>query len=162
MTTCTLFGRIAMKCVGVSDYVDWGVAMLIEGSDSPALRILAGLEPLTDRFEAEDYFRRATRELGIRVPAVDEMLDLYAEDLCRQLLDGRIPPKEALSKLCRVTIASGYAERHMDWFYVCDAFDCLEEGKHLYPSATLENCEELLRKEAKVFLSRSNPAPECG
>ena len=73
---------------------------LLEGIDSPSLRILAGLDagPAIGG-EREEYFRKACAELGITIQSRKEaaryLIDLWLADI----REGRIPPHDGCCKI---------------------------------------------------------------
>ncbi len=38
------------------DYIAWAVDLLVAGRDTPSLRILAGLNPIHEQYEIDEYF----------------------------------------------------------------------------------------------------------
>jgi len=64
-STIALLGRANLKHAREEEYVEWATHMLEEGHETPSLCILAGLEPLLNHFEIQDYFKRSLRALGI-------------------------------------------------------------------------------------------------
>jgi hypothetical protein len=61
MITESLFLKRAMNSAAPADYVNWAVERLIEGLDTPALRILAGLNPRLERDDIEPCFKKVDR-----------------------------------------------------------------------------------------------------
>ena len=136
------------------DYVDWAGEMLVQGHDSYSLRILAGLEPAASTFEAEDYFLRSARELGLSIPDPAAATRGYACELAQHIIDGRITSREGVRELYRICLATQYDRAYLIWLELDDALDSLLSGEYAYTyqSATLENFDEVARQEAEKFI----------
>jgi len=80
----------------VESAIDWAVDALVEGRDSPSLRMLAGLNPRFDREDAPDLFEAAVRELGV-APLRDPW-EAYALWVVERLLDGKMSVEDALAE----------------------------------------------------------------
>ncbi|MCA1617990.1 MAG: hypothetical protein LC795_01460 [Acidobacteria bacterium] len=155
LSTRALFGKRALYQLPASDYVDWAVEMLAQGSDSYSLRILAGLGPSTSSFEAEGYFLRSARELGLRIPDSAGAVRAYACEIARELVEGRLDAREAVRALYRICLGTEYEREYIIWLRLDDALDSLLSGgyAYTYESATLENFEEVARQEAGKFVA---------
>ena len=157
--TADIFGRRAMRRVTAQDFVSWAVGMLELEQDSPSLRMLASMDAFASTFEAEDYFIRAVRELGIPEPA--DGLRAYACDVAKRIVVGDIPPRQGVRELFQVWIAADGAAEYLIWLELDDALDNLEAGvdAYTYPSATAENFDAITCAEARAFLERMNESP---
>lgn len=155
LSTRAIFGKRALYQLPASDYADWAGEMLVRGHDSYSLRILAGLGPFTSLHEAEDYFLRSARELGLRIPDPAEAVRAYACEIAREMLDGRLDAREGVRALYRICIGTEYEREYIVWLRLDDALDSLLSGgyAHAYESATLESFEEVARREAEKFVA---------
>jgi hypothetical protein len=73
---------------------------LLEGIDSPALRVLAGLDTSpTLAGEREEYFGRACTELGIAFKENKEAASYLLESLLTDIREGRMQPYEGCCKI---------------------------------------------------------------
>jgi hypothetical protein len=150
-----IFGKRALGQLTSGDYVDWAGEMLTQGHDSHSLRILAGLDAFTSTFEAEDYFLRSVRELGLTVPDRDAAVLGYACGIAQRIIDGELTGRQAVRELYKLCLATQYRRDLMVWLYLDDALDSLLAGEYpyTYKSATLENFEEIVRREAESFIA---------
>jgi hypothetical protein len=73
-----LFARRALESRTPDDLVEWAVSELVDGLDTPHLRILAGLTKPLYWSEVEEIFARALEELGLSEPSSVESLWRYA------------------------------------------------------------------------------------
>lgn len=73
--------------------IDAAVRAVVQGVDSPSLSILAGLTR-TEEGEAQELFRAAANELNIAPPEQDAGRWQLVRWLCRQIVEGRLPPAE--------------------------------------------------------------------
>ena len=51
--------------VPIEDIIEWAIALLILGYDSPNLRILAGLTPVNDRWEVTYYVNKTLEDFNL-------------------------------------------------------------------------------------------------
>ena len=124
------------------DYIAWAVDLLVAGRDTPALRILAGLNPTHERGEIEEYFLRTCKELGLEpVELSDNPRD--AVPLVRRLSrSGILSPKETLHHMSRLYELSEYSDPLLGlWFALDDEF---------FPEQ-MESLEEWIDREWEPF-----------
>ena len=154
-----IFGKKALQQLSSGDYVDWAGEMLVQGYDSRSLRILAGLDRFVSTFEAEDYFVRAITELNFILPDSDAAIRAYACAIARQIIDDQITAQDGVRALFKICIATEYAADFIIWLELDDALDSLHSGNHpfTYESATLENFDEIAKREAANFIAAVYP-----
>src|SRR5215208_5660475 len=154
LSTKAIFGKRALYQLPAGDYVDWAGEMLVQGYDSYSLRILAGLERSASTFEAEDYFLRSAKELGISIPDSEAAVRAYACEIARQIVEGRLTGQEGVRALYRICLATEYDRDYLIWLELDDALDSLLSGEYAYTyeSATLENFDEVAKQEAEKFI----------
>ena len=156
-----IFGKKALQQLSSGDYVDWAGEMLVQGYDSRSLRILAGLDRFVSTFEAEDYFVRAITELNLTLPDSDTAIRAYACAIARQIIEEKITAKDGVRALFKICIAAEYARDFIIWLELDDALDSLLSGNHpfTYESATLENFDDIAKREAANFIAAVCPKP---
>ena len=154
-----IFGKKALQQLSSGDYVDWAGEMLVQGYDSRSLRILAGLDRFASTFEAEDYFVRAITELNLTLPDSDMAIRAYACAIARQIIEDEITAPEGVRALFKICIATDYASDFIIWLELDDALDSLISGNYpfTYASATLENFDEIAKREATNFIAAVCP-----
>lgn len=105
--TVRLLALHAFENATALDCVQWATDALAGGWDSPALRILAGLDlgQLPSVWDATPYLERSLAELHIPLPDREWIVRQYVDDLALQIVRGRIPPREAVEIVHRVAIA---------------------------------------------------------
>jgi hypothetical protein len=150
-----IFGKKALHQLSTSDYVDWAGEMLVQGYDSYSLRILAGLDRFASPFEAEDYFLRSVKELGLSIPDSENAIRAYACVIAQQISEGEITSQEGVRALYKICIATEYERDFVVWLELDDALDNLLYGDYLYTyeSATLDNFDEIAKREAVNFIN---------
>jgi hypothetical protein len=155
LSTTAIFGKRALYQPSASDYVDWAGEMLVQGYDSYSLRILAGVGRLASTFEAEDYFLRSIKELGLSIPDSETAVRSYACEIAQQIIEGHLTGQEGVRALYRICLATDYNRAYMIWLTLDDALDSLLSGEyaHTYESATLENFDEVAKQEAEKFIA---------
>ncbi|HEX7295386.1 MAG TPA: hypothetical protein VF251_06510 [Pyrinomonadaceae bacterium] len=155
----SIFGKRALDQLSSDDYRKWAGEMLVQGYDSRSLRILAGLDRFVSTFEAEDYFRRSIQELDLNLPDRDTAIRAYGCEIAQQMVDGTIIPREGVRWLFQICIGTDYAKDFVIWYELDDALDNLLCGAHpfTYESATLDNFDEIAKREAANFISSVCP-----
>ncbi|MDB2358102.1 hypothetical protein N9V86_03180 [Opitutales bacterium] len=155
-STIALLGRANLKHAREEEYVEWATHMLEEGHETPSLCILAGLEPLLNHFEIQDYFKRSLRELGIERKQKEEEIRIYATETVRHILDESIDYKTGVSLLSSVCISCDYPSYLMDWYSLDDAISDIESGNYPngYPSAYGRNPKAVVLEIATDFLAK--------
>jgi len=154
ISTKAIFGKRALYQLPAGDYAEWAGEMLVQGYDSYSLRILAGLGRLASTFEAEDYFLRSARELGLSIPDAEAAVRAYACEVAQQIAGGQLAGREGVRELYRVCIATEYDRDYLIWLELDDALDSLLSGAyaHTFEAATLENFDEVAKREAEKFI----------
>jgi len=77
---------------------------LMDGYDSPSLRILAGLTKSEVTEEAIPYFKKALSELGVSLPLKRDAVLLLANQVAKQILQGNIKPYEGAKKIWKLEL----------------------------------------------------------
>jgi len=147
-------GRI-LNTVRTEAAIDWAMAEMCNGKDSPTLRILAGLNWDVSPFEIENLFERACRELAYSLPARSDAIFEYMVQRARRYKAKVID----LQTLCDEGW-SAYLHEHSDgrmqpWGEIYGILDV---------AAALEREPDLKAIEAQIdaFLARAeaNPNPK--
>ncbi len=135
-------------------YVDWAVQLLCDGSDTPSLRILAGLDLRFDTEEIEAYFFKACQEMEINcAPRAKEprrSLGLVRNSYER----GNSSATTAIHMLARLYWQSDYTDHLLSVFYEIEEELSLKgtglEGR-FYPMEALDDLDLALRREFNLF-----------
>lgn len=112
------------------DLIEWAIASLAAGIDSPKLRILAGLglvQPI-DTPEVEKYFFQSLGELGLGLPPKEVYLIYYVQEIATAILTGKLDPGEGCHQIYAVELAlrfekGFYPEAIRRWLYLDDGLD---------------------------------------
>ena len=154
-----IFGKRALQQVSADDYAGWAGEMLVQGYDSRSLRILAGLDRFASTFEAEGYFTRAINELNLTPPDSDTAIRAYACEIARQILEDKITAQDGVRALVSICIATACARDFIIWLELDEAFESLMAGHYpfTYQSATLDNFDEIVKREAANFIAAVYP-----
>ena len=154
-----IFGRRALQQLSSGIYGEWAGEMLVQGYDSHSLRILAGLDRFAGSFEAEDYFLRSLKELNLSIPDPEGAIRAYACEIAQRVIENKIKGQEGVRALYAICIATDYARDFMIWLELDDALDNLLCGEYpyTYESVTLENFDEIAKREAVNFIAAVSP-----
>jgi hypothetical protein len=152
-----IFGKRALHHVFAEDYIDWAYEMLLQNYDSPSLRILAGLHRPSNLREIGSYFLDAIEELQIEIPEPKTAIWDYACDLAQKIVDGQFTNiRDLVGTLYQICRETDYDANYAIWADLDDLLDSLDFGEvpYGYPSATLENINEIIKKEALNFIAK--------
>jgi hypothetical protein len=153
--TKAIFGKRALQSAFAEDYIDWAGELLVQDYDSPSLRILAGLHRRSGVFEVEAYFLRALKELNISEPESKAAVRAYACEIAHQIIIGQLTSQEGVRTLYRICRDTEFDHAYLIWYKLDDALDSLLASvfPYSYQSATLDNFDAIVRKEAEEFLA---------
>lgn len=150
METHSLMLKRALGSAFPGLYVDWAVERLCDGSDSPSLRILAGLNPKLETSEIEQYFRKSCHELNI--DCVDQAEEpRRSAGLVRRSYDsGDTIAEEALYMLARIYVDTDYSDPLLAVFLEIEEELSLRGSGHegcFYPPDDLVDLDKVLENE---------------
>jgi len=140
-------------------WVEWAVAELLAGRDSPNLRVLAGLSEPFDHHETVLITERALAEVA-KTGAQTDAVRTYVVVLLEWILEGRADRSAALSELALMCIESGYPETLMPFYLLHFAqLDLAAHGdQHYWDGANPSNIEAIIDQEAINCLARERAA----
>jgi hypothetical protein len=136
-----------MGSAGTSDYVDWALSELLAGSDTPNLRILAGLPRPPYWLDVEHYFEGTLADLGLTLPEPRSYLRQYAREIARAIVSGETLPVDGGYELYQIWQVLDYPASLRNWLYLMDGLDPETFGE--LEDAELETA---IRGEAKRLL----------
>jgi hypothetical protein len=154
MQTDSLMLNRSLGSAFPDQYVDWAVERLCDGSDTPSLRILAGLNPRCETAEIEEYFLKTCRELEIDCvkPAEEPRRSL---GLVRRSYErGDISSETAFHMLARLYAHSDYSDPLLAVFYEIEEEISMRGSGHegcFYPPEALEKLDDALLRELRLF-----------
>jgi hypothetical protein len=130
--------------------VDAAAQALVDGLDSPTLRILAGAPRIAVDDEATELGPLVFKELNLRIePRLSEAAIIAAARLvAADLLAGDGTPREATATLCRMYVASGYVKELADFSGFDDWYDMLRDG--IVSGSIAEVDESVMRSAAAL------------
>lgn len=141
-----------------SRWVEWATFMLMEGQDSPHLRILAGRVAPFNQFEMRKLVDSAFAELGL-VTYSDkrDAAKAYAKELVKKLLQPDTAMGWVMRELVLLDVDFDLPEL-FDFYELDNARDSLQNGGYPYgwPEATLDNIDEIIREFARSWLERES------
>jgi len=134
--------------------IDWAVGLLVTGVDTPSLRVLAGLSPPLDYFEATKLIDKTLAELEI--PRLDAAgaVEAYAVELLTSFFVGRSELSEVLGELSQLCIATSHDHSLYPFYLLNDALDELHAfgSQWCWDGADLSNIAGIVREQARVYL----------
>jgi len=136
-------------------WVDWAVSMLVEGRDTPSLRILAGESGPFNQFEMAALVDRTFEELGLRpFESPAEAAVAYASAKAQQLLDGITPADVVLREIAQLCIELDYLKDIYDFYLLRFAREDLQDSdvQHYWPGGRRENIDGLIRDYCRKWI----------
>jgi hypothetical protein len=147
--TRKLLARRSIGTATSSDYVDWAVAELLAGTDTPNLRILAGLPKPPYWPDVERHFERTLMEMGLTLPEPEAYLREYVRDIARAILSGDTAPMAGCREIYQIWMDRGYPGNLGDWVYLDEGLD-----PGTYRQLSDSELEAAIRREAELLLTR--------
>jgi len=138
-------------------WTDWATQALVEGFDSPSLRILAGLTPPFDWPEIERLSSKALAGLKVTALTEEQALNVWVACLLKQMLAGQLDRFSALEKLKELHLIRHYEPRLRDFYLLFYALEELNNGSDqwYWDGANPDNIDRIIDDYAKVWLSKS-------
>ena len=162
--TRRLFALQYLNRENSDDLVEWAKLSLEAGSDGKNLRILAGLSSPAYISEAQDYFRRSLKELGLGVPPAKQDINEYNREVVQCLCEYCIDIAEDILSQ-RVTPSVGSREIYKTAMFLLQETDeplptwlnrwiCIEDelDPDTYEFLTQTKYEQAVRREAQSLL----------
>jgi hypothetical protein len=145
---------------GIEAFVDLATNALVEGEDTPSLKVLAGLRK-DDPREIRDYLDRTLVELGVKKMSKEETAWILLRYLIDEIIDNKMEPHRGIHSI----IHDIYHQ--MDWsqtskkyvgdsigieklYGLCDTYDDLLESKYRW-SLTKTNKNLLAELELEIY-----------
>jgi hypothetical protein len=141
-------------------WIDWAVRLLTEGADTPGLRMLAGLVPPLDYFEATKLLDRTLVELAIPPIDTNTAIEAYAADLVETLLQDHQAMESVLRELFQLCVNTGYNPKLMTFYLLyCACYDLrLQNVQFYWEGADRSNIDAIVREEAERWLAKHGRA----
>jgi hypothetical protein len=136
--------------------ISWAADALVEGIDSPSLRILAGLSTADsdDVRQAAMYLERALGELGMRYPSTEELEREYARRIAHEIVSHKRSPYDGAYRLNDLSLSGRlHADDENEWGRLLDALAHESEFGELSPLAP-EGAENAILAAAKRLLEK--------
>ncbi|MHB0914899.1 MAG: hypothetical protein ACYC4M_04345 [Thermoleophilia bacterium] len=95
--------KVALDVSRPSDLIDAATDALVEGLDTPSLRILAGLAE-ADGAEVKKMFDRSLDELNISLPNEREAALRLAQLICIEILTGQTHPYKGAKRIWKLSL----------------------------------------------------------
>jgi hypothetical protein len=143
-TTNEILARRALSKSIDQRFVDWAVAQLESGADTPHLRMLAGCMPPFNYFEMRQLLDSALRELGLRLPHDRAAaVQMFAQERIAAVLTGNAQAPEVLAELHDYCIELDYHRDLLDFYLLHNAWTDLQVQKvqWYWPGADRSNIE---------------------
>jgi len=148
---------LAKKYLGnatLEDHVDWAVAELVSGADTPNLRILAGLTKPLYWPEVEHHFSLTLEELKVSLPLREPFLRDYVYEVARRIVADKIIPTAGCHTIYQISASLDYPPELSNWV-------CLNEGMEpgTYGNLTGAKLHAAIEREAENLCQRMSNLP---
>jgi hypothetical protein len=138
-------------------FIDWASTLLMEGHDTPSLRILAGFVPKENSiFEIESYLLKTLEDLNIPVLTEDEAIKTYTFQILTEMVNGEIEKKKALTLITDIIFETEYHLYIHDFYLLYFALDDLKHQTFAphWDGATRENIDQIILQTANDWLEK--------
>lgn len=163
LTTKRLLTSYAIGDAAAKDVIDWATILLIDGRDSPHLRLLAGYTESQAEADSEEFrtdFRKTLAELGLELPPERTAYRDYACFICEAILVDTVPLREGHRILYRiwqdVNYELGDAQIFEPFMYLEDSLSLVAEGHtplmERFNGLIEATYPDILRNEARLFI----------
>ena len=152
---------LALKVLGLGidqRFVDWAVAQLEEGHDSPHLRVLAGESAPFNNFEMKNLVDTVQRELGLTAPPDEESaLRSYATERVRASVSGFASAQMVLDELAKLCMKFGYSGVLYDFYLLHWAYSDLRDygNQYYWPDADRANIDAVISSYFETWLEEN-------
>jgi len=123
--------------------------LLESGNDTPAIRMLAGIDRPTLR-DAGEIFESVLLELGRKKLSKNEAAWVLARDLARRVISEKIEPREACNLGAPLTPMSDYHSALMPFYLGDDEYDLSFQQKEEIDRYIVKHCHEITDAEPNV------------
>ena len=120
--------------------------LLEHGDDTPAIRVLAGLDSPTLR-DAGEIFERALLELGRKRVSKNEAAWVLARDIACKVISEKIAPREACRLIAPLTSGSDYHSALMPFYIGDDEYELPLQPKEEIDRQIVKHCHEIVSSE---------------
>lgn len=156
-----VYGIMGEKLVTNYDYkkiVAWAYQLIVKGYESENLLILAGLgnksSDVIDR-----YFKKTIEDLKISTDKSDkELIEIFALQLINEVVEEKIDPRDDLSLIQEIVIATDYSDRFIQFYALqedLDYYNNLDNTVH-NPEIDASKIEKSIIEEFKRFIEQEN------
>jgi hypothetical protein len=135
--------------------VDWAVNAIVDGFDSPSLRILAACQPPFDWIEIERLWRKSFSELDIKPIADGDKIPQFIAAVIRRTLGQNALQRQALRDFCVL-----YLERFdnclKDFYLLHNELEDLDigEGRWFWQRANARYMHKKIEKYFRDWLNK--------
>ncbi|WP_375122131.1 hypothetical protein [Lysinibacillus sp. RS10] len=126
-----------------------------DGYSSSSLNILSSLRKPFNVFEVENYFRRASKELGLLKPSYKECAIHYIRHLSEKILEDESLAIDIACEIYGVYRDLDYPEELSEWYYISEIIDDFGYGDNTL-KLTKEALITSIVKEAESQLIRNS------
>jgi hypothetical protein len=144
------------------EFVDWAIATLVDGYESPTLIVLAGLSNLDHPQDIRDYWFKVCIEMDLGLPKLpEEAISIYAHQICTQILSGEIAVMTGHQILYQIWLTANlngdpWSHKYAIWMYLQDSLELVESGYEvLLPQLkglSSQRYDYFVKQEAANFL----------
>lgn len=143
-----LFAAIFLGGSFLSDVVRAAERALLAGHDTPALRVIAGLEPDTGAFEMQQLGERLLHELGVAKPSRRALIEALARPMAQQFLERTLDAGRFVDRLYALSRQDRDDSGHHPWCQLQDDWTLAADG-YGDPAAA----HDAIRREAERLVA---------
>jgi hypothetical protein len=156
-----VYGIMGEKLVTNYDHkkiIAWAYQLIVKGYQSENLLILAGLgNESSDVIDI--YFKKTIEDLKISTDKSDkELIEIFALQLINEVVEEKIDPRDGLSLMQEIVIATDYSDRFIQFYALqedLDFYNNLDDTVH-NPEIDASKIEKSIIEEFKRFIEQEN------
>lgn len=102
--------------------INWAITQMLQGAHSLSLFALAGMKPLDNPFEVNDYFLKVLKDLKIEIPAKHDAVENYVIFICKRLVAESLSEQVGCELIANICFDLQY-QAYTDWYDLIDKLD---------------------------------------
>ncbi len=160
-TLTEIWGKLALGQSLNTSLQDWATQRLVDGEDTPSLRVLAGLFGEEEIREAIDYLRKVENELGLVRPTSEISIKNYIREQLDHFIRNPIEPELFINRIGSIYVDYSYEAVfpfHEVWYALSEAVDCFgwdeaQLAQYYYHGIRRDNITRITLQEARLALA---------
>jgi hypothetical protein len=147
MSLLDIIARFELGKATIHDLSEWASEIILQGKDTPALVLLAGIT----QAESEDIYpllHKIANDLGFQYPSTKQIKLAQARFIAREIIDGKVGPNDGCDQIAEINSALGWPDELMEFGALAH-----EQTGHESLGITQENIRPDIMNAAKKLVA---------